>query len=323
MAQKVIPIVLADIEFLKPEFGSPASTMGDSQTAVPNGILSAYWNPASLGLMKGTEAATGYTILPGKTGYRFAFTGTGLGKFGKIAAGLLHHGTGSESERVYPYTESTPLDNLAFSFSWAGNLKGWLSLGATYKSAWYHRNAAKQRTSVLDAGVLICLTAGSRTGKREDGIKFGLSLGNFGLGHKDRYWVPRDQILGPGEYADPMGDLVFGVDPPTVLRLGFSFVPVSNETNRITAAMDMVHPNNYSEYLCIGAEDRIAAHRLGSLILRAGYRDIFAKDEEFRFTAGAGLEWRVRPSLLMEAGYSWVEKILARDWNGFYLDFKF
>jgi hypothetical protein len=322
-AQKVMPVPAIDVEFLKPEFGSPASAMGDAQTAVPNGVLSAYWNPAGLGLMKGTEAAAGYTILSGNAGYRFVFAGTGLGKIGTVAAGLLYHGVGSETGRAYRYDWSKRIDNLALSFSWAGNLNGWLAIGATYKSVSYYILSEKHRTSVLDAGVLICLTAGSRTGKREDGIKFGLSLGNCGLGHDDEYWVPRDQPLGPGEYGDPMGEYATMVAPPAVFRLGFSFVPVSNETNRMTLAIDAVHSSHYSEYLCLGTEDRITLSRIGSWIVRAGYRDIFTKDGEYRFTAGTALEWRFRPSLRIEAGYSWVENIHARDWNGFYLSLKF
>jgi len=101
----------------------------------------------------------------------------------------------------------------------------------------------------------------------------------------------------------------FGVDAkyigdsfkmPMIFRLGCAMEVWGNQNtaNRLTLAIDALHPSDYSERLHVGSE--LLLHH--SLLLRFGYK--FNYDEE-GLTAGAGLRWQWQDyDFALDAGYT-------------------
>ena len=71
--------------------------------------------------------------------------------------------------------------------------------------------------------------------------------------------------------------------PPTMFRVGFSMDPIDNAKNKLTASIQLNHPNDNSENINVGAEYSYKDF----LFVRGGYK--FNVDSE-NFTAGAGIK---------------------------------
>jgi opacity protein-like surface antigen len=64
---------------------------------------------------------------------------------------------------------------------------------------------------------------------------------------------------------------------------------MKSDENRITAAIDAVHPNDNTEYLNVGVEYGWTE----MVFLRGGWKSLFERDTEQGFTAGIGVQYRV------------------------------
>jgi hypothetical protein len=76
---------------------------------------------------------------------------------------------------------------------------------------------------------------------------------------------------------------------PLIFRLGVSFYPLVMDNQRITVAIDALHPNNNSESVNIGAQYSFNLPGYGAFNLRAGYKGLFLADSEYGLTLGAGV----------------------------------
>jgi len=42
--------------------------------------------------------------------------------------------------------------------------------------------------------------------------------------------------------------------PPTIFKIGFAFEPIMDDKNMLTTSIQLNHPNDNSENICLGAE---------------------------------------------------------------------
>jgi opacity protein-like surface antigen len=92
-------------------------------------------------------------------------------------------------------------------------------------------------------------------------------------------------------------------DLPLLFRVGVAADILKSEESRLTVALDAVHPNDNTEYLNTGAE--FAWNEIA--FLRAGWKSLFERDTEQRFTAGIGLHYRILGEFMVKVDYAYQD----------------
>jgi hypothetical protein len=300
--------------FLEIGIGGAGVAMGDAYVAQTSDMSSIYWNPAGLGLMEHNEAFFMYqpwvvdinTIFVG-----FALALPRIGTLGFAASGLgygdievtnmeYQNGTG-ESYTAYDY---------AFCMSYARSIVDWFAFGATAKyvsSKIWHSNAT---ALALDLGVIVRTPFFSPSGRQEDGMKIGMSISNYGTrmrydGYDLLFPVDIDPA-GEGNYQNLQGKYQMKQwELPLLFRVGFAINPLVFSNQRLTLAIDALHPNNNSEYVNVGGQYTFIAPGFGDLYLRGGYKALFMVESQYGPTFGGGLQFWVSPSRSVKIDYAY------------------
>jgi opacity protein-like surface antigen len=92
-------------------------------------------------------------------------------------------------------------------------------------------------------------------------------------------------------------------DLPLLFRVGVAADVIKEEENRLTLAVDAVHPNDNTEYLNTGAEYGWN----DMLFVRAGWKSLFERDTEQGRTAGVGLHYRIVGSVKVKVDYAYQD----------------
>jgi hypothetical protein len=125
----------------------------------------------------------------------------------------------------------------------------------------------KTRALMIDLGTFYRTGLGS--------TRFSVVVSNFGGNVSPEGTVTRNGQAPLSSFQE--------FSPPTLFKIGFAFEPYEDEQHRVTASIQLNHPNDNSENVGLGAE--YAWSKL--FFARAGYK--FNVDEE-GLTAGAGFE---------------------------------
>jgi len=284
--------------FLEYGFGSAGSAMGDAYVSMANDLSSIYWNPAGLGFMNRSEAMFMYQ--PWIVDISTSFTGVGivLPTVGTVAFGLISVDYGEMDVTTLLMQEGTgevfsPSD-LAFSISYARRLTTWFSFGASAKhisSNILHCNAA---AFAVDFGVLINTHFFSPTGQRENGLKLGMSISNYGtrMKYKGMDLINPIDILPDeqGNFRDVPGQFRTGEwELPLIFRLGISVNPIYTRSNQVTLSVDVLHPNNNFESVNAGMQYAMILPSFGKIFLRGGYKALFMTDSQYGLSMGGGI----------------------------------
>jgi len=284
--------------FLEMDIGSAATSMGGAYVSVANDVSSAYWNPAGLAFVHNRQAMFMYQ--PWVVGINNLYTGFAINyhSYGTLALTMNYMDFGNEAVTTVSDPEGTgefySASEFAASVSYAKRLVNWFAFGATAKyisSSIWHMDASAM---AVDLGVLVTTDFFSVTGKRNQGMKIGMSISNYGS--TLRYdgmdlMVP----INPDENEDGEFDNVEGLyktddwELPLIFRLGFSIQPIYTNNLRLLLAMDALHPNNNNESINIGSQLSYIYPGRMNLFLRAGYKGLFMKDSEYGLTYGGGL----------------------------------
>lgn len=127
-----------------------------------------------------------------------------------------------------------------------------------------------------------------------NGLRLGMSISNFGSkmqisGDDLTIQVDPDQTISGNNETIPARFETGRFDLPLLFRVGLSMDVLKSELNRVTLAVDALHPNDNNESVNIGGE-----YMFKDLIaFRGGYRSLFLKDSEEGFTVGGGLNHRL------------------------------
>jgi opacity protein-like surface antigen len=92
-------------------------------------------------------------------------------------------------------------------------------------------------------------------------------------------------------------------DLPLLFRVGVAVDAITSEDVRVTTGLDAVHPNDNTEYLNAGVE----AGWKEMVFLRGGWKSIFERDTEQRFTLGAGIHARIVGDLKVKFDYAYQD----------------
>jgi len=288
--------------FLEIGYGSAGSAMGDAAVAVVQDLSSAYWNPAGLALMR--QSGVQFLMQPWIAGIHSTYVSAGLvfPTLGTFAVGFYQMDYGREPVTTMEYQEGTGENYSAadycVSLSYGRKLAQWFAFGASAKMInqriWHETGTA----FALDLGVRVNTLFFSPTGNRADGLAIGMSISNYGT----RLKMDGMDLLQPidpnpythGEYDNVEGQYkTQGWELPLMFRIGFALHPVVTEFQRLTIAVDALHPNNNSESVNVGAQYALTVHSVGSVYLRGGYKALFMPKSQYGPSYGLGFIYRV------------------------------
>ncbi len=278
--------------------GSAGNGMGEAYVSVSKDLSSIYWNPAGLGYIEHNEIQFSYQ--PWIAGINIGFAGSAivLPHIGTFAFGitimdygridvtnmLMQEGTG----------ETYSAQEYATSFSFGRKLAQWFSFGATGKyivSNIWHMSATAM---ALDLGVVVNTPFFSFSGKRDDGMDIGMSISNYGT----KMSYDGIDVLNPidilpdenGNYRDVEGKFTTANwELPLIFRIGIALHPITITYQKLTVAIDALHPNNNAESINLGTEYKLLIPGTGTFSIRGGYRNLYLEDSTFGLTFGGGL----------------------------------
>ncbi len=299
-AQQVTKVGTTAAKFLSIPVGARAVGMGGAFVAVANDASAMYWNPAGMARLGQSEAVFSHAAWIADMSFNYGGVVVPL-DFGTVGVSFTSLSMG-EMERT---TENQPdgtgqfftAGSFAVGVSYARALTDWFSIGGTAKYVNEHIWNSGATGIGVDVGTLFTTPF--------TGVKFGAGISNFGQKMQitgDDLIVQKDISSNHGNNPNVNANLSTDqFDLPLLLRIGFSYEPIATEDEELILVIDAVHPNDNSESVSLGGEYNVF-HRM--LSLRAGYKDIGARDSEEQFSLGGGVKYEIQPGTTVKFDYA-------------------
>ena len=156
-------------------------------------------------------------------------------------------------------------------------------------------------------------------------IRIGASLSNFGNSLK---MDGRDMIISVDPDKQNEGNVEFvnamyetdKFPIPLIFRVGLAGEIINTDKNRLSLAIDALHPNDNSEWMNIGLEYSFAE----TFFVRGGMTTLFRKDTEEGLTFGTGINYKIgRSATQLKLDYSYAAFGRLKNVQRFSLGFKF
>ena len=318
--------------FLEIGYGTAGIAMGDAYTSVVTDLSAVYWNPAGLAFMKNNEAY--FMVQPWILDVSTSFVAVGIpvDNIGTFAFSLIYMGYGDIEVTTIDFQTGTgelyDANEYAVSLSYGRAITDWFAFGATAKYVASQIWRVDGSAFALDLGVLVMTEFFSPTGRREDALKIGMSISNYGT----KLQYDGTNLLYPidilpdenGNFRDAQGQFrLSSWELPLLFRIGASIKPFANETNELTLAVDALHPNNNSESLNIGLDYTYKFPTFGHFSVRAGYKGLFLDTTQFGLTLGAGFKMLLFQNTSLSIDYSYRDLGILGSANCFGLGMEF
>ena len=287
---------------LKIGVGPRAIGMGGAFAATADDILALYWNPGGLGNSFGNEAFFNHTFWFADIAVDYAAVTARIGDLGTLGVFVTSMALDEMDVRTVEQPRGTgerfDAGSLVIGLSYGRNLTDNFGIGFTAK---YIREDIWHSSATgfaFDVGVLYRIEVLNE-------LRLAATVSNFG---------PKMQMEGIDnlmvvQVGGSTGNLintyveVEEFDLPLLFRVGVAADVIKEEENRLTLAVDAVHPNDNTEYLNTGAEYGWN----DMLFVRAGWKSLFERDTEQGWTAGVGLHYRIVGSVKVKVDYAYQD----------------
>ena len=276
--------------FLEIGIGSRAVGMGEAFTAIANDAAAIYWNPSVIAQLQQNEAILLHTDWLADINFEFAALSLSLGTAGVLGLSITSMNMGDMPVRTIDEPDGTgerySVADWAVGITYAKNITDRFSLGATVKyihQQIWHMNAA---AVAFDVGTLFTTDFNN--------MKIGMAISNFGnkmqLRGKDaQYYYDIDEDKYGNNDKIPCHLDTDKWALPLIFRVGVAMDILHSDVNRITIAVDALHPNNNTESVNLGMEYSFNEF----FFSRCGYNSMFEQDGEGGATFGGGIYTRL------------------------------
>lgn len=172
------------VNFLEIGVGSANAAMGDAGVSFADGPASVYWNPAALAFIERNENA--FMLQPWILDINMMFIGSTINvkRLGTFGFSLTHMGYGDMEVTTMAQQEGTgekfSANEFSAAFTYSRKIVQWFSFGASAKiinSKIWHSSA---NAFALDLGAIVNTEFLSPNGSKEDGLRIGMSISNYG-----------------------------------------------------------------------------------------------------------------------------------------------
>jgi len=266
---------ISTAQFLKIGVGGRAEAMGDAFIALANDASALYWNPA--GLVQFSNDQIIFSHNQWVVDINHEFLGAVYHLDESNAFGLSF--TALSMKDMPVTTEFQPLGtgeyfgfgDIAIGVTYSKKMTTQFSFGGTVKYIEETLDKLKMRGVMVDLGTYYWTGLGSS--------RFAVAVTNFG-----NNLAPDGEVVLIGKRTKSEWQ---AFSPPTMFRIGFAFEPYETDINKITASIQVNHPNDNSENIAIGTEYTFREPSLySSFFLRGGYK---FNVEEQNYSFGAGV----------------------------------
>ncbi len=289
--------------FLSISQGARAASMGSAFVAVADDWSALYWNPAGIASL-GNGVMFDHTVWIADIGYNFIGGSISLGSLGSLGMSITSSSISDMKVTTVTQPDGTGevfnVSQAEFSIAYALKLTDNFAIGFNPKYVY-------ERIWKMDAAAL-AIDVGMKYNTPFKGIVLGMSISNFGQkmhmtgqnavvlydsdpsssGNNGR--IPAE--LSTGEWSLPLN-----------FRVGVAYQPDLGEMNKLTVAVDAMHPSDDYESVNVGGE-----YTFDDLIsFRGGYKALFLKESEESFTLGVGVKQRILGNIVLMADYSYLD----------------
>lgn len=320
-AQDVSKVGTTAAKFLTIPVGSRSIGMGGAFVSLANDASALYWNPSGIARLTAREVLVSHSRWLADIRSDFAGVVLPFGDFGTVGFSV----TAMTMPEMEVTTESFPegtgemfsVGSYAFGISYARTLTDWFSIGGTVK---YIRETIYNSSSggiAVDLGTLFTTPF--------QGIRLGVSITNFGeklqmtgedlLVQKD---IDESQFGNNSSVNAYLSTEKFEL--PLVLRLSISGEALKSDNQRLTLAIDALHPNDNSESVNAGFEYSFFNDLL---MLRGGVRSLFQQGTETLYTFGGGTRYNVDSRFAIGLDYAFQSFGRLNSVHTFSLGFQF
>jgi hypothetical protein len=293
-SQGFAPVGTAAAQFLEVGIGARQTAMGNAFTAMNNDASAVFWNPAGLSDVQKGDFVSSYCKWPADitlVGVSYAYN---LKNIGVLALSGVYLMTGDMEVTSILQPQGTGemfnIGNYSFGLSYARALTDRFSVGLTGKMIHEKYWTYGYTSWAVDIGTMY------RTSFH--GLRIGMSILHFG-----------PDVRYDGTFIDYSDPKSVDVDKtkkfntfslPVNFRFGAAIDVLNNEQHRVTAAADMVHPNNNLEQYNFGME--YGFRQL--FFLRAGYQ---TSADEGGLAMGVGVKTQMAGHLGLVVDYSYAD----------------
>jgi long-subunit fatty acid transport protein len=261
---------ISTAEFLKIGVGSRASAMGDAFVAVANDASALYWNPAGLVQFKDDQLLFSHNMWVVDINHDFVGAVYHMDETNAFGVSF----TALSMQDMPVTTEFQPFGtgdyfgfgDIALAVTYSRKMTEQFSFGGTVRYIEETLDKLKMRGVMIDLGTYYWTGLGT--------TRFAVAVTNFG-----NQLAPDGQVVLIGKRSISQWQ---AFSPPTVFRIGFAFEPYQDDINKLTASIQLNHPNDNSENLSTGLEYSWK----NTFYLRGGYK--FNVDEQ-NYSFGAGV----------------------------------
>lgn len=303
-AQDVSKVGITAAPFLEIGVGARAIGMGGAFVGTADDASALYWNVAGIARIPDRQFFFMHSDWFADINFEYAGFVLPLGTLGTLGLAVTGVNYGNMPVRTIDRPQGTgeifQASDLAIAASYARGLTDRFSIGFNIKMIqqriWHERATG----FAFDFGSLFV------TGLK--GMRIGASLSNFGtdmnMNGKDLlvYHDVDPYIIGNNDRI-PANLETADWPLPLIFQFGIAFDPVQNDMNRLTMAIDALHPNDNTESLNIGIEYGFRE----LLFLRAGWRDLGLRDAEQGITFGAGFATRLVGTFNAQLDYAYAD----------------
>lgn len=289
-------------QILKFNVGPRAIGMGGAFTSVSNDILSTYWNPAGTSSIYSNEVFFNHTDLYLDIKHDYSAFATNLSDLGTVGLFVSVLSMDEMEVRTIEQPEGTgeffDAGALVIGINYSRFLTENFSIGFNFKyineSIWHMRANA----FAIDVGTLYKIPVLNE-------FRIAASISNFGTKMRLEGRDITRTIASGSNGRDILNtnlELDY-FDLPLLFRFAISADFLKNESSRLTAAIDAVHPNDHSEYINAGFE-----YSWNEVIfLRVGHNSLFETYSEKGLTLGFGLNYRLIDAIKIKLDYAFQD----------------
>ena len=309
------------LNFLEIDVASSRVAMGGAGVSSVNDASATYWNPGGLAFVNKSDIL--FFNQSWIADISHTYTSIAIPIQGSSVIGL------SLNVMNYGDIEVTTLDSqdgtgefyspieYAAGVTYAKKFVNWFGFGTSIKyinSQIWHTSAS---AFAIDLGVQIYTDFGSSASGKNDGLKLGMSISNYGTQIKyDGLDLiqPIDPSEDYGNFGNVMGQYETSQwELPLLFRFGVSNDFLKKPNQSLNIAIDAIHPNNDKERINIGAEYSVTFLEVYNLYLRAGYKGIHINkinEGKLQFSSpfgpsfGAGISLPFQRTLKLNTDYA-------------------
>lgn len=306
----------AGAQFLKIGVGSRYQGMGEASVATANDVYAAYWNPAGLTEIDGSQLSftnVNYLLDISLNYVGYARYYENLGTFG-VSLSLLS----MDDQEITTFEqqggtgEYYSASSYAFGVTYARQLTTRFAFGATVKYIGEKIHNESADGIGFDLGVL--LYAGYRS------LRLGLAITNMGpemqFSGSDLI-VQYDEQEGEGANSPIGAELkTTPYDLPLAFRFGVAYDVELGRKSVVTVAGDVMHPNDNTQQGALGAEFAYDE----KYFLRGGYKVNY---EEQGLSFGGGFSTPVSKHTDLLFDYAWQDFGRLQSTHRFSIGFAF